>query len=490
MESNSGTSSQPDRSGRDRLVRASCNVGVFGLALGIALYGLGRADLWHDEAASLHFARLSLSELPGELARRDNHGPTYFAFLHAWASVFGEGAFAARLPSALAAALACVGTTWIGQRIAGLRAGVAAGVLLATSPMHLWHAQEVRFYAPALMLVTAQVAAAMTLCDRPTRRRAAVLGATALLGFSTFYLVGLVSIAIAAGAFLGRDDAARASRRHVIGAFAGAAAVGLLWVPSLIEQSRHALRFLSWIPDRPIGQFLVDVGLEAVAGEGGAGILPSMAIIALCLASAVFVAATIRRRRPDDLLITFWLVLPLVVVLVLSLRQSFLLVRYLYIALPALYVAAAAGIALLSRRRPGRLGGWALAAVGAGLVLPAQGLGLLDQHSAPKRPERWREAVAWVRPQLRAGDVLAVAPHWDLYTLELHFDGAGPFVALRADEDSLSSLGNDARRLWVLQSFDEGEPTRIALREDLTLSDERTFGTLHVDRFELARDDR
>ena len=67
---------------RDRtFAAATAALAVLALATGLA--NLGLDDVWHDEAASLHFAALPLETLTGELARLDNHPPLYFLLLKA-----------------------------------------------------------------------------------------------------------------------------------------------------------------------------------------------------------------------------------------------------------------------------------------------------------------------------------------------------------------------------------------------------------------------
>ncbi len=461
-------------------VTISIAVGV--VALACVLPGLARADIWHDEAASIYFARLPLLDLPGELARRDNHGPGYFAFLHVWTAVFGDGALAARVPSALAAAATVILTALIGCRVHGARAGLAAGLLLATSPLHAWYGQEVRFYAPALALGAGQVLAALRVLETPTRGRQVTLALVAALGFVTFYLVGLISLAIGASVVLAkREDGDRQARRAVLVALACAGVLLLAWAPGLQRQSEHALRYLSWIKDSPVHLFLAGALRDVAGGHHVPHGLPTVAGGLLAALSGVFVVRAVTARSVQDLLIVLWLVIPIAAVLVLSLKQSFLVVRYLLVALPALYLAAVGGVMAARRGRALQLGAVALLILVAGV----QASGLVGYHAGRKRAVPWREAARYVRSELRAGDAVAIAPHWDHYSLEYHFGEVEPRLALRADEDPIAAIPAGVSRLWVLQVFDEGAPVRERLAEGLTVLKRRSFGSLYLDLLEV-----
>ena len=115
-------------------------------------YRLGNQSLWTDEVASLATARLPLPQMAEESAAESNSLPTYFLLLRA---VVGESSgnveFRARLLSALAGGLSIpvlIGVVYFWRR--KWSPALAAGLLLAVNPLHLWYSQEVRAYAVML----------------------------------------------------------------------------------------------------------------------------------------------------------------------------------------------------------------------------------------------------------------------------------------------------------------------------------------------------
>ena len=65
------------------------------LAAAVVLRFASRSDLWLDEALTVNIARLPLRDLPDAL-RHDGAPPLYYALLHVWMLVFGDGDFAVR----------------------------------------------------------------------------------------------------------------------------------------------------------------------------------------------------------------------------------------------------------------------------------------------------------------------------------------------------------------------------------------------------------
>ncbi|MFF4754011.1 glycosyltransferase family 39 protein [Streptomyces sp. NPDC002514] len=129
--------------------------GVLSLALG--LWGIRRQDtLWQDEAVTYDMAHRGLPDLWATLGGADAVHGLYYLLMHAVFGLWDGGLVALRLPSVLAMAGAAVGVAAVGRRLAGPRAGPAAGVVFALLPVVQRYAQEGRSYA----LVTALVVAA------------------------------------------------------------------------------------------------------------------------------------------------------------------------------------------------------------------------------------------------------------------------------------------------------------------------------------------
>ncbi|MET8685915.1 glycosyltransferase family 39 protein [Streptomyces sp. NPDC004732] len=135
-------------------------IGPAVLALLLGLWGITRENsMWRDEAATWEAAHRSLPDLAHMLDRIDVVHGVYYLFMHGVFTVFGDSLVALRLPSVLAMAGAAAAVAEIGRRLAGPRAGVAAGIAFALVPSTQHYAQDGRSYA----LVVAAVAVATLL---------------------------------------------------------------------------------------------------------------------------------------------------------------------------------------------------------------------------------------------------------------------------------------------------------------------------------------
>lgn len=138
-------------------------VAICAVALVNFLWGAGELSYFGDETFSIDVAREPLGDPMLDHLRATEIAPlAYYVLLHAWIEVTGAAReIGLRLPSVLAG-LALVVATWRLAGAVGSRAvSVAAAMLVATSPLVLTYAQQVRAYALVMLLVTAAAAAAV-----------------------------------------------------------------------------------------------------------------------------------------------------------------------------------------------------------------------------------------------------------------------------------------------------------------------------------------
>lgn len=140
-------------------LRASSGAWLLGImALGVALrlYHLGTWGLGMDEAYSANVATRSLHDLVNFIVVDDFHPPLYYAFLHFWRMVSTNEVWL-RIPSVIFGVL----TIWViytlGTRLVDHRVGLLSAGILAISPLHIWHSQEVRMYSLLFLLSTASL---------------------------------------------------------------------------------------------------------------------------------------------------------------------------------------------------------------------------------------------------------------------------------------------------------------------------------------------
>lgn len=141
------------------------------LALALRLHKLGAEAFWYDEVISL---RIAACDWPGTLiaCANDSTPPLYFLGLKAW-QLF--------VPSTEEAAVRGYSLLWsmadlvilcaFAFELGCMRVAVAAALLAAANPLHIYYAQELRMYSQAAALATASSWLLWRLlCGRGARR--------------------------------------------------------------------------------------------------------------------------------------------------------------------------------------------------------------------------------------------------------------------------------------------------------------------------------
>ncbi|MFQ5666586.1 MAG: glycosyltransferase family 39 protein [Candidatus Binatia bacterium] len=123
------------------------------VALGLRLWHLG-SDLWFDEVLTLlNFARAPLGTIVTSFPSQNQH-MFYSVLAHGSIRLFGESAWALRLPSVLFG----VGSVWalflLGRRLIGRREALLACALLTVSYHHIWFSQNARGYMGLMFFAT------------------------------------------------------------------------------------------------------------------------------------------------------------------------------------------------------------------------------------------------------------------------------------------------------------------------------------------------
>jgi Dolichyl-phosphate-mannose-protein mannosyltransferase len=228
------------------------------LAAALRLPTLGAQSFWYDEAfTAVHVFHPSLSATLHAMVRTENSPPLWYLVGWLDVRVLGDGAFALRLPSALAG-IATVPVAWaIGRELWGRRAALIAGTLVAVNPLFVWYSQEARVYA--LFVLTSAIAMLCFLraLAVPSGRRLAAFALAAAIALLTHYFSVFLLAPMALWLLRGR-----AGRPLIGGGRAAAAAVavpaltGAALVPLIVAQGGHGTQW--------IGRWALSSRLEAI----------------------------------------------------------------------------------------------------------------------------------------------------------------------------------------------------------------------------------
>jgi mannosyltransferase len=355
---------------------------------------MGRPELWRDELASWSFAS---RPVPSLIASARHTGATqlaYYLLLHGWIAAFGDSADAMRTLSALAMAAAAACVALVGRRLAGARAGLTAGLVFALLPSVSRFAQEIRFYALAVLVATLATLLLLRALDRPSGPRwAAYAACLALLGYVEVVALSVVAGHVAGAVLRSWHDHDRRQLRFLPAVAAGLAAC----LPLVMAGAAQARDQIGWIA-RP-GLDVTDFSFF------GRNLFYSTSVAAALIVLAVLAWAVAWREAA---FMTVLAVGPVAVVWLASQGSySYFFPRYLLFTVGAWAILAGIGLSKLDVR----------AAAAAVLVVAMLGAG--DQllirapgaHSWPSFPAGaggsypdYAGAAAFIAPRARPGD--------------------------------------------------------------------------------------
>ncbi|MGT2426397.1 glycosyltransferase family 39 protein [Amnibacterium kyonggiense] len=334
----SSTAAAPLRRPRSRLLAATAPVLVGLAAALIAGVQVGRPAPWRDEVATIAMAQRDWGPFWATVAHVDAVHALYYAGLHLWFAVVPYSPTTLRLPSVAAAAATAALVVVLGRRLAGPRAGLAAGALTAVLPAMIWAGGEGRSSACTALLATGTTLALVHALDARRRRAIAWIGYSALLALTiaVFVDAALLAVAHLVAVLL----AARG--RRAVGAVAVVA--GVLPTAPLLLVAHGQAGQVSWIaqfgppplvPDGVVEQWF---RADPVAVAWG---------VALLVGAAVAVV----RRRPASRLAAVvlpWAVLPPVALAATALIGDPLYwPRYVTFTAPAVALLVGAAVAAL-----------------------------------------------------------------------------------------------------------------------------------------------
>ncbi|MDR7438936.1 MAG: glycosyltransferase family 39 protein [Armatimonadota bacterium] len=453
--------------------RVPWTVGLVALAAVVRLVRLGAWDIGLDEAYSALVAARPLLDLVGFVARDDFHPPLYYLFLHVWQTVAGSSEFWLRFPSVVFGSLAVWVISRLTTELADVRTGLVAGLLAALSPLHVFHAQDLRMYALLLLL-----------------------GSTALLYFARGLRTGraldwglhagFLALALYThyGAFLLVAGEALAvvwlwaTRRPLPVRFwmasAGVALLSFLpWAHVLWQHLRRTAPPQAadgiLIPIQQVAYTLVAFTSDFL--PPGRPVLKAVILLAFC-AAALSGALALRDRPSSGGILLCTSLGALALVALVGLRFRAISVGT-YVLIPRTLLVASVGYLILlaaagTRLRPRPLG-WGL--LGALVML---NLAALPRVYSGPRPlwGPWRAVAAYVAERIHSGDgIVVVSGHW-ARPFDFYFRPHAKLVRIvryygRQDLERVRALVRESPRVWVVLRQPEAVDPRGRVRTHL-----------------------
>jgi mannosyltransferase len=232
---------------------------------------LGLQSFWYDEAFTpVHVLHASLGATLRSIVHTENTPPLWYVLIWAWSRVFGTGAIALRLPSAVFG-VATVLLAWaIGRELTGRRAtAIAAAAFVAVNPLFVWYSQEARAYGLFVLMSALAMLCFLRARREPTPRRLAAFAASASLALLSHYFAAFLVAPMILLLLLGRRQRAEdgADRRASLIACGVVALVGFALLPLASAQGGHGAQ---WIGEWALSSRLQAIPQYYLTGYSGA----------------------------------------------------------------------------------------------------------------------------------------------------------------------------------------------------------------------------
>lgn len=454
--------------------------GPAALALLASLAWSWRPALWTDEDATVSAVTRPLPQMFDLLSRIDVVHGAYYLLTAGWVRLAGTSAFALRLPSAVAIALATVAVVLIGRRVgASALTATAAGVAFAVLPTVSYYGMEARSVAFGCAGAAWTTWGLLRLVHTGTGRPWWALYGV-LLGASTWFhlYVGLLVVVHALTLAFGRADA-RTWRRWAAGAVLGVALASPLIVLAARQTAQvgwltpvrlralpgqaRTLFFEGSTPVAVVAWILVVLGIVSAAGwlagsRTAAAAGTTAGSTAGTTSGSPSGSTVVMAPRPGILAVAVpWGVVPFAVVYAVSTRESLYTPRYLFFCIPAVALLIGAGVTAFRSR------GWAAVLLAllllAGLRIDIKhrtvtgkgdDLAVVDRIIAAN--EQPGDAVVY-RPQTRR--LAAIGSPGPLrgladVTLAQAPDASGTLWGTRVGEAEMRRRLAGVRRVWIV----------------------------------------
>jgi dolichyl-phosphate-mannose-protein mannosyltransferase len=427
---------------RRRGLRAWAGIAALILvALAVRSWGLQAQSFSMDEVAELGLASASPKAI---LSWGDGFPPLFALLLHAWLSIWSSDA-AARWLTVLLGAASIVPVWALGRRIGGEGVGLGAALLIAVSPIHVWHSQDARGYVLYFLLAALTLCAFYRALDRDQLRdwvAYAVCGAAGMYVhyyFAFFLLVNLVVLA------LEPRSGRRLKHAAVAHGLLLACVVPLAWLsapdfaseaatgfPVRFQPAAIPYSYFALIAGYDVGPSIADLHTmppaEAAARLAGWLAALTLGVAVLAVEGAKAIGTTWLRRLAPLIILPVLVCVPLAG----ALRITYQVRHVIWVLIPITLVLGA-GISRARRR-------WPVAAAAISVLLVCA-IGLYNRRYLPQYAnEDVRGLAAFLDRQSRAPDAVFVMTGYMADPVRYYLNPAWtvyPVPRVRPDSGSL-----------------------------------------------------
>lgn len=328
---------------------------VVAIAAAARLISLTKSNIWHDEGFTMMLLKHDTLDIIARTAR-DVHPPLYYIATHWWSILFGNSEFAIRGFSLLCGIGIVILTYFIVKRLNFSETTARlATLLVAIGPFLIRYSQEARMYSMAALLVCLATLILLITFDKKHSVKKQLLwwlfyGLVMALALYTHYYVAFivpVHVGLAIWKFGGIVPLIK-SKNWWSGNLL-ALVLFTPWIPTVLSQFNRVQAGF-WIP--PVdAETLPNTLMQFMTF--GSNTLPSAieALLLIAFACALTMSIYTSRKKLGLVFLTAWAAVPLLIVLLISLKQPVYYDRYFVYSSIAFYIILAV-LVLHKRIRP------------------------------------------------------------------------------------------------------------------------------------------
>lgn len=424
------------------------------LAAVLMARSLDAKSLWIDEVLSVAVAELDFGDLWGFVSGEEMNMALYHLLLGGW-TVLGDGEAAVRSLSVVFAVLTVPVLYLLGARLFTPRVGAIAALLLALNATFFSYGREARSYSLTLLLVTfASYLLVRAVFDTRARYWVAYAVIASLAVYAHLFAAWVI-VAHAVALLVSRRRLRLRDRTLALTALG----IGVAMIPAAVHVAGGET-------GRTTDQdtVLSDVPNLFIWYAGSYRPLAAVYVLAASVAVVLAIRRGVLRTWPYALVLS-WLVVPIVLALVISVTIDPLFVpRYLLVALPALLLLVALGLAAMPIRA---------LSVAALLVVSVASLSwVLRCHPGCQTPTYdFRSATRLMLANARPADGMFFDPPY-LKTAFVYYARRSPDGHMGTQEcttlwcsglEDRASLDQTYPRAWLL--IDDGDPNNAKYRD-------------------------
>ncbi|MGB4850969.1 MAG: glycosyltransferase family 39 protein [Ignavibacteria bacterium] len=396
---------------------------IFLLAAALRIYNIEQKNLWFDEIFSWHISEGSIEQIVAETSG-DIHPPFYYLVLKLWISFFSDSIFSMRMLSVLFGLLSMIFIYRISDKIFKNNSVTIVVLLLyAVSPVNIYYSQEARMLNLNLFLCAGSVYYFYELISKTSFKNGMLYFTFTLLAIYTHYFSLLIFfteflIALIFYFTKGKD------KRSLINFFISAALINLFyapWYPVFFSQSAKGQ---PWRTDQTLIQsclnaagYFKDVFLSTYyAFENSFFIyFANLTGIVLTIFILTSVILNFKNKKKlfsgSDYLILFFIV-PYVIAILISMKQSILLSRYLSILIPfLLFMLIYFSIKLYSKK---------FYFVFIAFLILESSLGIYILNNNNFKNNDYRRIITYIENNFNKGDMIIAEPHFMGWSINYH----------------------------------------------------------------------